>query len=413
MTLLTCRTGATSKLPIQKLVDKIAGVFVPIVVLIAFLTFITWLFIGGHNSFSVALVNFVAVLIIACPCALGLATPTAIIVGSGLGASHGILIRNGESLELAQKITTIIFDKTGTITEGKPSVSEITTENITEDELLLLSASLESKSEHPLGMAIVEKARSKDISLLQPESFQNLSGFGLTGIVKSRAVIIGNMNLMKEYSIKMESMKEQFEKLVEDGRTVVCIAIDGELKGMIAIEDKLKETSDRAIQELNKMNIRTVMITGDNSKTAEAIAKRVGITEYKSEVLPDEKANIVKEYQSKGEIVAMVGDGINDSPALAQADVGIAIGTGTDVAIETAQITLVQGNLLGVVKAINLSRHTIKTIKQNLFWAFIYNTIGIPLAALGMLNPMIGALAMSLSSVSVVSNSLRLKRAKI
>lgn len=402
-----------SKLPIQKLVDKIAGVFVPIVVLIAFLTFITWLFIGGHNSFSVALVNFVAVLIIACPCALGLATPTAIIVGSGLGASHGILIRNGESLELAQKITTIIFDKTGTITEGKPSVSEITTENITEDELLLLSASLESKSEHPLGMAIVEKARSKDISLLQPESFQNLSGFGLTGIVKSRAVIIGNMNLMKEYSIKMESMKEQFEKLVEDGRTVVCIAIDGELKGMIAIEDKLKETSDRAIQELNKMNIRTVMITGDNSKTAEAIAKRVGITEYKSEVLPDEKANIVKEYQSKGEIVAMVGDGINDSPALAQADVGIAIGTGTDVAIETAQITLVQGNLLGVVKAINLSRHTIKTIKQNLFWAFIYNTIGIPLAALGMLNPMIGALAMSLSSVSVVSNSLRLKRAKI
>ena len=231
VTLLTCRTGATSKLPIQKLVDKIAGVFVPIVVLIAFLTFITWLFIGGHNSFSVALVNFVAVLIIACPCALGLATPTAIIVGSGLGASHGILIRNGESLELAQKITTIIFDKTGTITEGKPSVSEITTENITEDELLLLSASLESKSEHPLGMAIVEKARSKDISLLQPESFQNLSGFGLTGIVKSRAVIIGNMNLMKEYSIKMESMKEQFEKLVEDGRTVVCIAIDGELKG--------------------------------------------------------------------------------------------------------------------------------------------------------------------------------------
>lgn len=402
-----------SKPPIQKLVDKIAGVFVPIVVLIAFLTFLIWLFIGGHNSFSVALVNFVAVLIIACPCALGLATPTAIIVGSGLGASNGILIRNGESLELAQKITTIIFDKTGTITEGKPTVSEITTENFSEEELLLLSASLESKSEHPLGMAIVEKAKLKNISLVQPENFQSLSGFGLTGIVNSHAVIIGNMNLMKEYSIKTKSLSDRFDELVEGGKTIICIAVDGELKGLIAIEDNLKETSARAIQELNKLKIRTVMITGDNSKTAEAIAKKVGITEFKAEVLPEEKANIVKEYQSRGEIVAMVGDGINDSPALAQADVGIAIGTGTDVAIETAQITLVQGNLLGVVKAINLSRHTIKTIKQNLFWAFIYNTIGIPLAALGMLNPMIGALAMSLSSVSVVSNSLRLKRAKI
>lgn len=402
-----------SKPPIQKLVDKISGVFVPVVALISFLTFLSWLIIGGHNSFSMALVNFVAVLIIACPCALGLATPTAIIVGSGLGASNGILIRNGESLELAQKITTVIFDKTGTITEGKPIVSEIRTENIDEDELLLLSASLESKSEHPLAIAIVEKAKSKNISLLKPETFQSLSGFGLTGIVKDRAVIIGNMNLMKEYSIKTEEMNGQFDKLVEGGRTVVCIAVDGELKGLIAIEDKLKDTSARAIQELNKLNIRTVMITGDNSKTAEAIAKRVGITEYKAEVLPNEKANIVKEYQRKGEIVAMVGDGINDSPALAQADVGIAIGTGTDVAIETAQITLVQGNLLGVTKAINLSRHTIKTIKQNLFWAFIYNIIGIPLAALGMLNPMIGALAMSLSSVSVVSNSLRLKRVKI
>ncbi len=402
-----------SKPPIQKLVDKIAGVFVPIVVLIALITFAIWLFIGGHNSFSVALINFVAVLIIACPCALGLATPTAIIVGSGLGASNGILIRNGESLELAQKITTIIFDKTGTITEGKPSVADINAVNISEDDLLFLSASLESKSEHPLGMAIVEEAKSKDISLVPPETFQSLSGFGLTGIVNKHAVIIGNMNLMKEYSIKTESQSDRFYKLVEGGRTVVCVAVDGELKGMIAIEDKLKETSERAVQELNKLNIRTVMITGDNSKTAEAIAKRVGITEFKAEVLPDEKAKIVKEYQSKGEVVAMVGDGINDSPALAQADVGIAIGTGTDVAIETAQITLVQGNLLGVVKAINLSRHTIKTIKQNLFWAFIYNTIGIPLAAVGMLNPMIGALAMSLSSVSVVSNSLRLKRVKI
>ena len=403
----------SSKPPIQKLVDKIASVFVPVVILIAIITFIVWMIIGGHNSFSVALINFVAVLIIACPCALGLATPTAIIVGSGLGASNGILIRNGESLEIAQKITTVIFDKTGTLTEGKPAVSEIVPLNISENELLQISASLESKSGHPLAIAIVETAKSKNISLSQPESFQNLSGFGLTGIVNGHALLIGNLNLMSEYSIKTEIVKEQFDKLAIGGRTVIYIAIDGELKGMIAVEDKLKESSVRAIKELNEMKIKTVMLTGDNYKTAEEIAKKVGISEYRAEVLPDEKANIVKEYQNKGEVVAMVGDGINDSPALAQADVGIAIGTGTDVAIETAQITLVQGNLLGVSKAINLSRHTISTIKQNLFWAFIYNTVGIPLAALGMLNPMIGALAMSLSSVSVVSNSLRLKRVKI
>lgn len=402
-----------SKPPIQKLVDKIAAVFVPVVLLIAIITFIVWLFMGGHNSFSVALVNFVAVLIIACPCALGLATPTAIIVGSGLGASNGILIRNGESLELAQKITTIVFDKTGTITEGKPTVSEIVTQNITEEELLLLSASLESKSEHPLALAILEKAKLKNISLLQPDTFQNLSGFGLTGIVNGQAVIVGNINLMREYSIKIETVKEQFNRLAEDGKTIICAAIDGKIKGLFAIEDRVKETSAKAIKELNGLKIKTVMITGDNSKTAEAIAKKVGIKDYKAEALPNEKANIVKEYQSKGEVVGMIGDGINDSPALAQADVGIAIGTGTDIAIETAQITLVQGNLLGVAKAINLSRRTIKTIKQNLFWAFVYNVVLIPLAAVGMLNPMVAALAMSLSSVSVVGNSLRLKRVKI
>jgi len=402
-----------SKPPIQKLVDKIASVFVPVVIVIALITFLVWLIIGGHNSFSQALVSFVAVLIIACPCALGLATPTAIIVGSGLGASNGILIRNGESLELAQNISTIVFDKTGTITEGKPVVSEIIVNNISEDELIYLSASLESKSQHPLAEAIVQKAKAKNILLQQPETFKNLSGFGLTGIVNNHTMIIGNLNLMSEYSIKTNVMNEQYDKLIESGKTIVFISVDGELKGLIAIEDKLKVTSGEAIKELGKMKIKTVMLTGDNSKTAKLIADKVGITEFRSEVLPDEKANIVKEYQSKGEIVAMVGDGINDSPALAQADVGIAVGTGTDVAIETAQITLVQGNLLTVAKAINLSKHTIKIIKQNLFWAFIYNTVLIPLAALGMLNPMIGALAMSLSSVSVVSNSLRLKKTKI
>lgn len=402
-----------SKPPIQKLVDKIASVFVPVVIVIALITFLLWLIIGGHNSFSQALVNFVAVLIIACPCALGLATPTAIIVGSGLGASNGILIRNGESLELAQNISTIIFDKTGTITEGKPAVSEIIANNISEDELVYLSASLESKSEHPLAEAIVLKAKVKNISLSQPEMFKNLSGFGLTGIVNNHNVVIGNLNLMSELSIKTNVINEQYDKLIESGKTIVFVSVDGELKGLIAIEDKLKVTSAEAIKELGKMKIKTVMLTGDNYKTAKLIADKVGIAEFRSDVLPNEKANIVKEYQSKGEVVAMVGDGINDSPALAQADVGIAIGTGTDVAIETAQITLVQGNLLSVAKAINLSKNTIKTIKQNLFWAFIYNTVLIPLAAFGMLNPMIGALAMSLSSVSVVSNSLRLKKAKI
>ena len=402
-----------SKPPIQKLVDKIASVFVPVVIVIALITFLVWLFIGGHNSFSQALVNFVAVLIIACPCALGLATPTAIIVGSGLGASNGILIRNGESLELAQNISTIIFDKTGTITEGKPVVSEIFMNNISEDELVYLSASIESKSEHPLAEAIVQKAKTKNISLSQPKTFKNLSGFGLTGIVNNHTMIIGNLNLMIEYSIETNVMNEYYNKLIESGKTIVFVSVDGELQGLIAIEDKLKVTAAEAIKELGKLKIKTVMLTGDNSKTAKLIADKVGIAEFRSEVLPDEKANIVKEYQSKGEVVAMVGDGINDSPALAQADVGIAIGTGTDVAIETAQITLVQGNLLAVAKAINLSKNTIKTIKQNLFWAFIYNTVLIPLAAFGMLNPMIGALAMSLSSVSVVSNSLRLKKAKI
>ncbi|MCL5030591.1 MAG: cadmium-translocating P-type ATPase [Bacteroidetes bacterium] len=402
-----------TKPPIQKLVDKIAGVFVPVVVGIAFVTFIIWLVAGDQNVFSTALINFVAVLIIACPCALGLATPTAIIVGTGLGALNGILIRNGESLELAQKISTVIFDKTGTITEGKPAVSEIKTNNIAEDDLIQLAASLESKSEHPLAAAILEKAKSKNISLMQPETFQSLSGFGLTGIVNGKTVVIGRFDLMKEYSIKTGSMEKSFRELTNNGSTVVCVGVEGELVGLFAIEDKLKNTSFEAIQELNRLGIKTVMLTGDNFRIAEIIAQKVGITEFKSEVLPDEKANVVKEYQSKGNVVAMVGDGINDSPALAQADVGIAIGTGTDVAIETAQITLVQGNLRSVAKAVNLSKHTIRTIKQNLFWAFIYNTIGIPLAALGMLNPMIGALAMSLSSVSVISNSLRLKRKKI
>ncbi len=402
-----------SKPPIQKLVDKIAAVFVPIVIGLAIITFIVWLIVGGSNSFNAAMINFVAVLIIACPCALGLATPTAIIVGTGLGASHGILIRNGESLEVAQKISTVIFDKTGTITEGKPVVSNVILDDYPEDEFLELAASLESKSEHPLATAVVEYAKSKNISIHQPDTFQNLSGFGITGIVDGKAILLGSLNLMKEYSIKVDSFKEKFDSAIINGGTIIYAAIDGDVKGLITITDKLKESSADAIQKLNSLKIKTVMITGDNAATAKIIAEKVGIKEFKAEVLPDGKVDVVKGYQTLGETVGMVGDGINDSPALAQSDVGIAMGTGTDVAIETAQITLVQGNLNGVAKAINLSKKTIRTIKQNLFWAFIYNIIGIPLAALGLLNPMIGALAMSLSSVSVVSNSLRLKRAKI
>jgi Cu+-exporting ATPase len=403
----------STKPPIQKLVDKIASVFVPIVIVIALLTFIVWLIIGTENVFSNALINFIAVLIIACPCALGLATPTAIIVGTGLGASNGILIRNGESLEVTQKISTVIFDKTGTITEGKPSVSEVITFNSSSEEILNYASSLESKSEHPIAKAIIDFANNNKIEISQPESFKSLSGFGVTGIVNNNSVVIGNQKLLDDFSIKIEDAKATFESLSKEGRTVICVAVNSKLLGLISIEDKLKTSSVDAINSLKELKIKTVMLTGDNYQTAETIAKKTGIDEFKAEVLPNEKASYVKLFQDKKEIVAMVGDGINDSPALAQADVGIAIGTGTDVAIETAQITLVKGNLTSVVKAINLSKQTIKIIKQNLFWAFFYNVILIPLAAIGYLNPMIAALAMSLSSVSVVTNSLRLKRVKI
>jgi len=402
-----------TKPPIQKLVDKIASVFVPIVILIAIATFIGWMFLSPEHSFTNALINFVAVLIIACPCALGLATPTAIIVGTGLGASNGILIRNGESIELAHKISTIVFDKTGTITEGKPTVSEIHSFGINENELLAIAASLESKSEHPLANAIVEKAKSQKLTITDPEAFQNYSGSGITGIISDKTVVIGNMNFMKDFSIKTFQLENEYEQIAAKGKTVIIIAINGDAKGLIVIEDKIKESSASAIKRLNDLGIQTIMLTGDNKKTAESISKQVGIEKFRAEIFPQDKAKIIKEFQNEERIVGMVGDGINDAPALAQADVGIAIGTGTDVAIESAQITLVKGDLNGVAKAINLSNKTLRTIKQNLFWAFIYNAILIPLAAFGILNPMIGALAMSLSSVSVVTNSLRLKRVKL
>ena len=402
-----------TKPPIQKLVDKIAAIFVPVVILLAIITFIGWIAFSPDHSFSSALINFVAVLIIACPCALGLATPTAIMVGTGLGASNGVLIRNGESIEMAHKISAIMFDKTGTITEGKPTVSEIKTFDINVNELLELAASLESKSEHPLAHAIVEKAKSNGLNITEPETFKSFSGSGIIGIVNGKNIVIGNLKFMEEFSIKTDDYSKIYDELTNSGKTVISVAVENEVNGFISIEDKIKTNSIESVKKLNSMGIETVMLTGDNKNTSEKIANEVGIKEFKAEVLPGDKADTIKQYQQNNKIVGMVGDGINDAPALAQADVGIAIGTGTDVAIETAQITLVKGDLGGVAKAINLSNSTLKTIKQNLFWAFVYNTVLIPLAAFGMLNPMIAAFAMSMSSVSVVSNSLRLKRAKI
>ena len=402
-----------SKAPIQKLADKVAAVFVPIVIVIAIITFIVWLTIGGDDAFTIALINFVAVLIIACPCAMGLATPTALIVGIGKGAENGILIKDGEHLELAHKIKTVLFDKTGTITEGKPVVSEVITNGYDENELLRLTASIEKRSEHPLAEAIVNYANVKGITISDPEEFESTTGFGIIGKVENKKILVGNNNFLSNYNVAANHFEEDANKLSSEGKTVVFVAIDGKSSGIIAIEDPIKNTSIEAIKELKRLNIRTIMITGDNKLSAKHIAKQLGIDGYEAEVLPEDKAIIIAKYQKGGETIAMVGDGINDAPALAQADVGIAIGTGTDVAIETGDIVLMKGDLLGVARALRLSKATIRTIKQNLFWAFIYNTVGIPLAAIGWLNPMFAALAMAFSSVSVISNSLRLKRLKI
>jgi Cu+-exporting ATPase len=401
-----------SKAPIQNLADKVASIFVPSVIGAAILTFILWMIFGGNNVFNSAIINFVAVLIIACPCALGLATPTALMVGTGKGAQLGILIKNGSSLELAHKIKTVIFDKTGTITEGNPAVTEIFTNGISKDELLLLTASAEKKSEHPIAESILKYAEDKKINLIEPESFGSITGQGISAVIDGKSIVIGNKKLMDDFSTNSEIFKNEIERLSQSGKTIVHININGKLKGIFGIEDPIKKDSEVAIRKLKEMDIKTVMITGDNRHTAESIAKRIGIDLFEAEVMPNDKAKAIKKYQENNEVVAMVGDGINDAPALAQSDVGIAIGSGTDIAMETGSIVLISGNLDGVVGAIRLSKRTITIIKQNLFWAFIYNIIGIPLAALGMLNPMFAAFAMSMSSVSVVSNSLRLKNFK-
>ena len=397
-----------SKAPVQRLADKISGIFVPIVLVIALLTIGAFALLGDVNS---GLINAVAVLVIACPCALGLATPTAIMVGTGKGAENGILIKSGEHLEKTHKMDTIIFDKTGTITKGEPDVTDIVLlSELDEDEVLRIAASVEKTSEHPLGQAIVKKAQNKLIKLSEANSFSAIPGKGLISDFEGMKVLIGNRKLMIENLIDISIGEEKVNKLEDEGKTAMMVAIDNKLEAIIAVADQIKETSQKAIEKLESMGLEVYMITGDNQRTANAIAKQVGIKNVLADVLPENKASKVEELKAEGKNVGMVGDGINDAPALAAANVGFAIGTGTDVAMEAADITLMRGDLNGVVTAIRLSHKTMKTIKQNLFWAFFYNTVGIPVAALGFLNPMIAGAAMAFSSVSVVSNSLRLKK---
>ena len=408
-----------SKAPIARLADTISGYFVPIVMVLSVLSGLAWYFIGGESA-QFALTIFISVLVIACPCALGLATPTAIMVGTGKGAENGVLIKSGGALETAHQIETIVFDKTGTITEGKPKVTDIITANgISENDLLQFAASAEKGSEHPLGEAIVNEAEEKGIEFKDSESFVAIPGHGIEVGIEGKSILAGNKKLMDERNISLENLEESSNMLAKEGKTPMYIAIDNKIAGIIAVADTVKENSKRAIELLHEMGIKVAMITGDNRRTAEAIAKQVNIDIVLADVLPENKANEVKKLQSEGKKVAMVGDGINDAPALAQADIGIAIGSGTDVAMESADIVLMKSDLLDVTTAIQLSKATIKNIKQNLFWAFGYNTLGIPIA-MGilhifggpLLNPMIAGAAMSLSSVSVVTNALRLKRFK-
>lgn len=404
-----------SKAPIAQMADIVSGYFVPVVFAIALLSAVAWLLAGQTVVF--ALTIFIAVLVIACPCALGLATPTAIMVGTGKGAEYGVLIKGGEALESTHKIKTIVFDKTGTITEGRPQVTDIVTiEIIDRASLLQLAASAEKGSEHPLGEAIVRGAEKQGLEILKLQSFNAIPGHGIEVTIEGKEILLGNRKLMQAREISLQPLENQSDKLASEGKTPMYIAVDNQLVGIIAVADVVKESSAKAIRKLHEMGIEVVMITGDNRRTAEAIAKQVGIDRVLAEVLPEDKANEIKKLQGEGKKVAMVGDGINDAPALAQADIGIAIGSGTDVAMESADIVLMRSDLMDVPIAIQLSKSTIRNIKQNLFWAFGYNVAGIPIAsgvlyALGgpLLNPVFAAAAMSLSSVSVLTNALRLK----
>jgi Cu+-exporting ATPase len=401
-----------SKAPIQKIADKVSGIFVPVVLAIAIITFLIWLLFIGN--FTMGLVSAVAVLVIACPCALGLATPTAIMVGTGKGAENGILIKGGQYLETAYKLDTIILDKTGTITKGKPEVTDIMPlNNLTKEEILLIAAISEKRSEHPLGVAIYEKGKKDLGEIVDPNKFEAVAGKGIIAEIEDKNIIIGTRKLMMQNNIDIFKIEEILIEFEKDSKTAMLLSVNSKLEGIIVVADTLKENSKEAIEQLQNMGIEIYMITGDNKTTANAIAKSVNIQNVLAEVFPENKAKEVEKLKEKGKIVGMVGDGINDAPALASANVGMAIGTGTDIAIEAADITLIKGDLKDVITVIKLSKKTMRKIKQNLFWAFVYNIIGIPFAAFGMLNPIIAGAAMAFSSVSVVANSLSLKKFKI
>jgi Cu+-exporting ATPase len=410
-----------SRAPIQRLADTVSAWFVPIVVVVAMITFVVWSLLGPEPRFAYALVNAIAVLIIACPCALGLATPMSIMVGTGRGAEVGVLFRNAEALELLEQVTTLVVDKTGTLTEGKPALVTVDAQGgVDQTTFLQLVSSLENVSEHPLGSAIVAGARDRNIALAPVSDFRSVTGQGVSGIVAGRAVAIGNVRFMESLGVDLATMREHVEELRRAGQTVMFVALDGRLAGIIGVADPVKPTSREAIDALHGMDIRVVMLTGDNRTSAQAVAAVVGIDQVEAEVLPDQKALAIRQLQQQSRRVAMAGDGINDAPALAQADVGIAMGTGTDIAMESADVTLVKGDLRGIVRARRLSRATMKNIRQNLFFAFVYNALGVPIAAGALypfagvlLSPMIASAAMTFSSVSVIGNALRLRRERL
>lgn len=409
-----------TRAPIQRLADRVSASFVPAVIVVALVTFLVWYIVGPQPRFAHALVNAVAVLIVACPCALGLATPMAIMVGTGRGAGAGILIRNAEALERFGKVTTLVVDKTGTLTEGRPTLSAVVAQpGFQDDQILQLTASLERSSEHPLAAAIVKGAEAKRLPLSDVQGFASITGKGVKGTAADKLVAIGNAELFRELGVDASPLLAEADELRGDGQTVMFVAIDGKAAGLVGVSDPIKESTPAAIQELKAAGLKVVMVTGDNATTARAVANKLGI-DFKAGVLPQGKAEVIKAYQGSGSLVAMAGDGVNDAPALAQADVGIAMGTGTDVAIESAGITLLRGDLRGIVRARRLSRSTMRNIKQNLFFAFFYNVVGVPLAAgvlfpaFGLLlNPMIAAAAMSFSSVSVIANALRLRAVEL